>query len=652
MRPLIYTTLALLLAMLGLEGVREATSQIEADEEREMRLTRKRLDAFVEQWEDFILERVRFLLEELDSGGPIRAREGYLRANVPWFDAFYLWEDDEIVYPEAPVEEDLSALRADACMARAGHMAGTLGNVQAAMQYARCIGRSPAVTLLAASEAAELLLNADQPLVADKVMRSVGPMGGLALQDAPEYNVSARRLIILRLQHARAMAAIDRTDIAERRLVALAYEITWLDGALLEEVLDLYEYPLARDLKSYGGPQIGGDDDDAYLRAQRRLALYQEVRDRSWNPRDIPPLSLGPRLLVDQYGDPPYLLSFARLDMGVLGGVQLDQPKLLSSLLERATEDLRPYISIRDPAGRVLAGSTAPLVVETAFTRVLPHLRVGLAAGALAGAESAGTRALFAQLVPVALGILMGIVALASLVHTDRQQVGLFERQREFMTRVTHELKTPLAGIRLMAENLEMGAFRDADQRAKFARQIVKEAERLGARLDEVIAAASRPLEERSVPMDATQLCHELFERWRPLFEQQGATLSAELPSGPVRVHAQHDRLRDALSNLLDNALKYRHPDRPGHAWLRLRADRRWLQFEVEDDGIGVPSPMRKAIFERFRRVEGPGRGRAGGHGLGLAFVGEAARMHGGKVECREGTDGGSKFVMWIRRRS
>jgi signal transduction histidine kinase len=203
-----------------------------------------------------------------------------------------------------------------------------------------------------------------------------------------------------------------------------------------------------------------------------------------------------------------------------------------------------------------------------------------------------------------------------------------------------------------MAENLELGLFRDAAQREQFAQQIVKEAERLGARVDEVIRAASRPLEERRETVDAVAMVHALGERWRPLFEQHGATLMVEAPPGRVELQARAGLLRDALTNLLDNALKYRSPDRPGRVWLRVKPERRWVVFEVEDNGIGVPPNMRKAIFERFRRVEGPGRGRAGGHGLGLAFVAEAARVHGGKVECREGVDGGSRFVMRIRRRS
>lgn len=650
-RPLVYAAVALLLGLLGLEGVREAASFRRAAEERVLRYTAERLDNFVDQWESWIFDRVRLLLSEMDQGAPLRDREVYLRAYVRWFDAFYLWDDREITFPAQSVEEDIPALRADPCVARAGALAGELDHVGAAMQYARCIGRGSAVTLFAASEAAQLLLNAGQPLLVDRLMRdrSVGALVSLSLQEAPTYGVSPRRLVFLRLQHAQAMEQLGRPDVAERWLHGLADEMVWLDGEVLEDVLGLYEDPVGHDLRKYGGPQLGGEDDEGLLRAQRRLALYQEVRDREWSIADVPAAQQGPRLLVDQYGDPPYLLAFAQLEGDQLGGVQLDQAELVASLLERAPRDLRAHLSVRDPAGRVLRGSNGKLAVETAFTSVLPHLRVGLDAGALPR-ESTGTLA--AQLLPVGIGILVGLVALFGLIHTDRQQAQLVARQREFLTRVTHELKTPLAGIRLMAENLEMGAFRDAAQRETFARRIVTEAERLGARLDEVIQAASRPLVEKPGPVDAVALCQELFDRWRPLFEQQGASLAVDLPSAPVPTSAQRERLRDALSNLLDNALKYRNAERPLRCTLRLRAERRWLQFEVEDNGLGVPPPMRKAVFERFRRVEGPGRGRAGGHGLGLAFVAEAARLHGGKVECREGVDGGARFVLRIRRRS
>ena len=663
MRRAIYLALGLLLSVLALVGVREVATARTLAAEREDRLARERLGAFVDQWESAITDRSALWLAELGAGEDVELRERFLRANVPWFDSFYAWETNAgsdtrsdartvVSWPVDRPDEDVGALRQDPCLARASARAGRVSASDAARGYAAClVGRPDAVRLLAASEAAEIYLNANEPAAADRVIRSLGTVLQTPLHRAGDRAVSVRRLVVLRTQHAHAVDLLGRTDLAERWMLGLALEIAGLDGPDLHEVLPLYAWPVARDLRAYGGPTLGGDDDELLARAQRRLGLWQEVRDRAWVHGDVPLLRDGPRLLVDPYSDPPWLLSYARLPDGTLVGMQLDQPTLLASFLERAPADLTSHLSVRDPDGRVLAGVPEPLQIELPFTRLLPHLRVGLTHGAVAPGPSAG-RALVAQLLPIAVGIVTGVLALLALIATDHRQDRLLAQQREFMTRVTHELKTPLAGIRLMAETLELGAFRDGGQREKFARQIVKEAERLGLRLDEVIRAAARPLEERPTPTDLVALLTALGDRWKPLFEQQRATLVLELPAGPEVAAVRPVQLRDALSNLLDNALKYRHPERAGVCTVRLRAERRWLTVEVVDNGIGVPSDKRKAIFERFARVEGPGRGRAGGHGLGLAFVAEAARAHHGKVECREGIDGGARFLVRIRRRA
>jgi len=109
--------------------------------------------------------------------------------------------------------------------------------------------------------------------------------------------------------------------------------------------------------------------------------------------------------------------------------------------------------------------------------------------------------------------------------------------------------------------------------------------------------------------------------------------------------------MHDAIGNLLDNALKYRRPGIPGLCRVRTGVSGRWVIIEVADNGMGVPSDKRKLIFERFTRVEGPRRGKAGGHGLGLAFVAETAEAHHGLVECADGIDGGARFRIKLPRR-
>ena len=152
-------------------------------------------------------------------------------------------------------------------------------------------------------------------------------------------------------------------------------------------------------------------------------------------------------------------------------------------------------------------------------------------------------------------------------------------------------------------------------------------------------------------PVDLCALLTELVSIWQPRFEAVGARIETDLQPCPAML-ADRALLRDALNNLMDNALKYLREDRPGLLRVTARPDGRWLIVEVTDNGLGVPAAQRRAIFQPFVRVEGPGRGKAGGHGLGLSFVAETARAHGGTVDCRDGLDGGARFVLRFRRSS
>ena len=283
--------------------------------------------------------------------------------------------------------------------------------------------------------------------------------------------------------------------------------------------------------------------------------------------------------------------------------------------------------------------------MQVPFNRLFSHLRVGL----LSEARPHPPRQLWlaAQLAPVALTVLLGGLAIWASLRADRRREALYQRQRDFMARVTHELKTPLAGIKLMAETLEMAAEDPAEERAPFLDRILQESDRLAERIDEVLRLTRAPAAPEKAPLSPTELARDLHEEWSPRFSAAGGALRAEL-ADLGEVVADAALLRDALGNLLSNALKYRHPERPLEATLRLRRERRRVVFVVEDNGLGVPADMREAIFEQFTRVEGPNRGKAGGHGLGLSFVAETARAHGGTVRCEGSPTGGARFVLRI----
>lgn len=650
LRPLTYAAIAVLLVILAVLGVREVVTFRSEVSTRERADAQSALAARIDTFEDDLEERVGLWFANLREGEVTTDKERYLRQRAPWFDAVYVWEAGEVVWPPMSPAENIAAFRTDPCAVRAVQQGDAGDPLATGAAWMKCLerGRGRAFAYFAVSEAAEAFLNGGKPEVAESIIRQLSPGGPIPLADGPAWGVSTWRLVALRHQYARALIAVDRPDLAERMLERTEAEILDLPGSQLDEVLDpLYIGAIRPELARLR--RVPAEEEEPVARARRRLAAWRVILDGQLDPQQAPVYWAGSREVIQSDGDPPWLLFYARLDVNnVLAAFQLDQPELVRAFVEQSPERIRDHITVRTLDGRVLHGASGPMQVYQSFDRVLPHLVAGLVEGAVPTERY--NRALLAQVAMIVAGLGVGAAALRSLVRSDREQEALLRSQREFITRVTHELKTPLAGIRLMAENLEMGAYRDETQRETFARQIVKEADRLTARVEEVLRAAAGPRREDFTDTDVAALLREVVDRWRPLFEQNGATIELDAPERCV-VPVMPGPLRDALTNLFDNALKYRRTDRPLRVRARLTQDRRWTTFEVIDNGLGVPRAMRRAIFERFRRVEGPGRGRSGGHGLGLSFVADAAAGHDGRVECRDGTDGGASFVLRVPNR-
>ncbi len=670
MRPVVYATIGVLLLILAAVGVKQSANWRVDAEARERARAQDQLDQLITAWESAVNERVRLWLPVLATGETSPSMlERHLRTEWPWVDAVYLWEPGDVSWPSEPFPENLSSLHANPCIARAMAATGAEDELETARRYLACqrAGGGRPVLLYSASQAAELLLSADHPDLTDELIRSLSPLSALEMWETADWGVNIRRLVELRLQHVRAVQGIGREDLAEHWLVGMRNEILALNAPSLHAVMDLYLQDIKPQLAvtAVGTASEGrlnpatfsslDADDPNEARALRRLAAWDVVRDQDWQNAEIPTLTEGPKLMIASTTDPPALLYVARLEVGNLyGGIQVDQAELLRTLF-RSAGTLRPYLTVRDGEDNVLAGSTEPVFVYRSFGHIMPFLQVGIAEGAVP--KLATDRTLYSQLGVIAIGMLVGVFALITLVRTDKEQLEILKRQREFMTRVTHELKTPLAGIRVIAENLEMGAYKDANQVETYARIIIAEAERLGLRVDEVIKAANGPATEDTRALDLTKELDELVKTWQERYTASetgptaAGTITLEAPQS-LPMHGKVATLRDAITNLLDNALKYRRTDRALEVKVRARVQGRNVMVEVEDNGMGVPPKMRKAIFERFRRVEGPGRGLAGGHGLGLSFVSEAAKVHGGTIECKESRTGGSTFVMRIKRDS
>jgi signal transduction histidine kinase len=646
-----YVSIAAVLLLVAIIGYREARQFQVRFAEKELRGARERLEQLVDSWQDGVERQVVTWLREAARDADPAALEAFHRENVRYFDALYTWDASGLTFPVESAAEDVAALRAVPCLAKAAELPAGTDRVAVAAAYTRCVGRGKPGSLFAASQAVQYLLEADQPRAASELLDRLAPRGTLPLSSATARRTTMRQIAKLRIQASQAHEALGRPDLAELDILELAKDMAGQDAPAFGTVKDLYLWPMKADAERVGTGGLADADDGSWWRALRRWDAYEALAGRVEEGFDPPGIDQA-RLLIGGNYDTPWVLYAARLGMGDLhAAVQLDQRELAALLIrERTTRENRRYVSIRDATGRVVAGAKGPVLVEVPFERMVTHLHAVITT-AYATGPAEKRKEYIALLAPFVVALVVGMLALAGVIRSDRALARLIERQREFVARVSHELKTPLAGIRLMAETLEMGAYRDDAQRERFTRQIVKESERLAMRVDEVIKSSTRPLVESPTKIDLAEMLRDVGERWRLLYEQAGARLDLDVPQS-CHVVGLPGLLRDALTNLVDNALKYKREDRPLVATLRLRADRRWATVEVEDNGLGVPQDKRRAIFERFARVEGPGRGKAGGHGLGLSFVADAAHAHGGSIECREGAEGGARFVLRIRRRT
>lgn len=640
--------LGLAMCVLGLVAIVQAQLLRAELEDRELVRAERDLAQLADGVESMVAEQVSGWLLEGADVNRLDRHEAAHRRRTAWFDAYYLWDtsgdEPRFEYPPQVTQEMSEVLAANPCVQGARILSQEAIDRDLERLYRYCRREAPEVLLLAAWRAAETLLLLDRPVDTLQALDRLRPVERYDVSRALTQGLSPRRVVLIRIQQIDALSAQGQEDDARAAAMALFDELETLGGPVHSDLGELVHDELLPRLGQLGARRNPRELVETIQRSRRRAEGWEEIRDKAAK-RQAPPVEDGPRIAYDLYGSPPYLLAIAQVDVRKAAALQLDQPAILTELLRRAGS-LREDLVVLDASNNVLFGTTEPgLAAEANFGGILGHLRLGISQTYISE-RVVSYRWRFAwQVVTVLVATLIGLLALLARVEADRRELELLDRQREFTARVTHELKTPLAGIRVMAENLELG-FGDAETRLAFTKRIIGEADRLSGRIDDVLRLSRAHEPKQSGPIDLRNLLEQLVKTWRPRMEENGIDLYASLqPVGTFM--GDEPMIRDTLNGLLDNALKYHRPDHPDpRVWVRLRHQGRQAVIDVEDNGLGVPANKRKVIFERFARVEGPGRGKSGGHGLGLAFAGETVRGHGGRIECAAGSEGGARFVV------
>lgn len=211
---------------------------------------------------------------------------------------------------------------------------------------------------------------------------------------------------------------------------------------------------------------------------------------------------------------------------------------------------------------------------------------------------------------------------------------------------LAHEVKAPLAAIRGAAELL--GEEMPADQREKFLNNIRSEAARIQQsveRLLELSSLEARKALRQTERIGAEDLAREAAKALRPACEAARVTLTLDGQAAGAELNGERVLLREALVNLLQNALDFSPAG--GAVTLRWTAEAERVVFTVDDSGPGVPDYALPRVFERFYSLPRPGTTRKS-TGLGLALVREIAHLHGGDVALANRPEGGARAVLWV----
>ncbi|MDP9054357.1 MAG: HAMP domain-containing histidine kinase [Acidobacteriota bacterium] len=249
------------------------------------------------------------------------------------------------------------------------------------------------------------------------------------------------------------------------------------------------------------------------------------------------------------------------------------------------------------------------------------------------------------------LGILLLALIIAGVVLNTIflvREIRRNEQHDAFINAVTHELKTPVASIRLYVETLKTRAV-DEQKRNEFYGIILSDSDRLLGTIEQIlrtgrVGAASRKPHLASMRLDET--VSECVSRARILHNLAPDSLTYK-PGPALPILGDYDEIHAAVSNLIDNAVKYSGTGNMSIEVTAYETDGRFAEVRVKDSGAGIPGPELKRIFKRFYRIHNPLTTRIKGTGLGLYIVRSVAKRHGGRAWAESAGPGqGSTFML------
>ena len=234
-------------------------------------------------------------------------------------------------------------------------------------------------------------------------------------------------------------------------------------------------------------------------------------------------------------------------------------------------------------------------------------------------------------------------------VNTMSEKLEKVERTREeFVSNVSHELKTPLSSMKVLSEAILLQEHVPEEVYREFLQDIVSEIDRMTQINNDLLSLVKIDQREQGMNIHLTpinQMVEDILKRLAPLAEQRKIALIYE-DVRPVQIDADEIKLSLAISNIVENGIKY--TPRGGTVKVVVDADHQFVFITVQDTGIGIPEDEQSQIFNRFYRVDKTRDRETGGTGLGLSISYSTVLLHGGSIRVNSRPDEGSVFIVRI----
>lgn len=344
----------------------------------------------------------------------------------------------------------------------------------------------------------------------------------------------------------------------------------------------------------------------------------------------------------------------------IVFGTELDMERLIARLkpmLEIVHDsDHELCLGLLDENGKPVAlsllgyqGDWKHPFVSSKIGQMLPHWQVG------AWPLNPGAAGQGAKRLRVTLGAMVGLMLLAIgaggwLIVTDaRREMRLAKQKADFVSNVSHELKTPLTSIRMFSELLTEGRAGEESKQKEYLQIISTEAARLNRLISNVLDFSRMDREgklQKFREVDLGHLVEEVLGSFRPHWKEAGFQLEYRPINKSIQVEGDRDALARVLINLLSNAEKYGGEAKSIVVEMQMDVpERNWVSVKIGDRGMGVPFGEEEMVFEPFYRSRGAENSEIQGSGLGLALARQIARAHSGEISYHRREGGGSWFL-------